>query len=44
MYRHRDTGRRVTLPYHHGRIIPPGTLENILRQAGLTSDELKELL
>ena len=44
MYRQSETGRRVTLPYHRGRLIPPGTLENILKQAGITADELKELL
>ena len=44
IYRHSETGRRVTVPYHRGRLIPPGTLENILKQAGITADELRELL
>jgi predicted RNA binding protein YcfA (HicA-like mRNA interferase family) len=29
---------------HRGKIIKPGTLGNILRQAGLTADELRDLL
>jgi predicted RNA binding protein YcfA (HicA-like mRNA interferase family) len=44
IYRHSETGRRVTVPYHRGRLIPPGTLENILKEAGITVDELEELL
>ena len=35
---------RVTVPVHRGKIVKPGTLGNILRQAGLTADELRELL
>ncbi|MDP9353913.1 MAG: type II toxin-antitoxin system HicA family toxin [Chloroflexota bacterium] len=34
----------VTIAVHAGKIVPPGTLSNILRQAGLTADELRELL
>lgn len=34
----------VTVAVHAGRTVPIKTLGNILRQAGLTADELKELL
>lgn len=34
----------VVVPVHSGRIIPPGTLQNILNQAGLTTDDLRDLL
>lgn len=44
VFRHMQTQRRVTVPYHRTRVIPPGTLANILREAGLTADELDRLL
>jgi len=44
VYCHPATGKRVTVPYHAGRVIPPGTLANILREAGVTRDDLLELL
>jgi predicted RNA binding protein YcfA (HicA-like mRNA interferase family) len=44
IYRHPETGKRVTVPYHAGRTIPPGTLANILREAGIDRDQLRELL
>lgn len=44
IFRHLSTGRRVTIPYHRGKIIPPGTLLNILREAGIDRDELVGLL
>jgi len=34
----------VTVPVHGNRDLPPGTLKSILQQAGLTVDELVELL
>ena len=34
----------VTVPKHASIVIKPKTLEAILEQAGLTSDELRELL
>lgn len=37
-------GKRVVVPFHTGRIIPPGTLKNILRQAGVTVEEFKKYL
>ena len=42
--RQMETRRRVTVPYHRTRIIPPGTMASILREANLTSDELERLL
>jgi predicted RNA binding protein YcfA (HicA-like mRNA interferase family) len=44
IYRHSVNRRRVTVPYHRTQIIPPGTLTNILREAGLTGEELDQLL
>ncbi|MFQ6000588.1 MAG: type II toxin-antitoxin system HicA family toxin [Anaerolineae bacterium] len=44
IYRHPESGRRVTVPVHRGRIIPPGTLANILRQAGLDWEDFESLL
>ncbi len=34
----------VTVPAHGRRTIPPGTLRSILRQAGMTADELRRWL
>ena len=42
--RHPDRPGHVTVPVHGNRDLPPGTLKGILDQAGLTADELKELL
>ncbi len=44
IYRHPGTSKRVTVPYHEGRTVPPGTLANILREAGMDRDELRDLL
>ena len=44
VFRHMITRRRVTVPYHRVRVIPPGTLANILRETNLTADELQRLL
>jgi len=41
---HDDAGRRVVVPVHGSTILPPGTLGNILGQAGVTVEELIELL
>ncbi len=38
------TSKRVTIPFHRGKVIPPGTLLNILREAGIDRDELERLL
>ena len=34
----------VNVPFHAGRIIKPASLQRILETAGLTVDELRELL
>ncbi len=44
IYRDPATGKRVTIPFHSKEMIPPGTLLNILREAGIGRDELDELL
>jgi predicted RNA binding protein YcfA (HicA-like mRNA interferase family) len=44
IYHHPETAKRVTVPYHAGRTIPPGTVANILREAGISRDDLQELL
>lgn len=36
-----DTLRRVVIP-HHKKDLPKGTLHEILKQAGLTSEDIKE--
>ncbi len=36
--------KRVTVPMHKGRAIPPGTLRAILRDADITVEEFGELL
>ena len=37
-------GKRVTVPYHTGRILHPKVLQSILRDANLTVERFKELL
>jgi len=37
-------GKRVTIPVHAHRTLPIGTLKGILRDAGITVDELRGLL
>lgn len=39
-----DPRRAVTVPVHGARDLKPGTLRSIIRQAGLTIDEFRELL
>jgi predicted RNA binding protein YcfA (HicA-like mRNA interferase family) len=36
--------RTVTVPVHAGRDLKPGTLRAIIRQAGFTVEEFRELL
>lgn len=36
--------RAVTVPYHSGQILKPKTLQAILDEAGMTVDELRDLL
>ena len=37
-------GKRVIIPFHGSRIIPPGTLRNILRQAGLSPEDFEKIV
>jgi predicted RNA binding protein YcfA (HicA-like mRNA interferase family) len=43
IYKNKE-GRRVTIPYHSGKILHPKVLTSILRDADLTVEELKELM
>ncbi|MBA2227213.1 type II toxin-antitoxin system HicA family toxin [thermophilic bacterium 2918] len=41
----RETDRkRVTIPVHKGKIVPPGTLRAILRDANISIEEFRTLL
>ena len=37
-------GKRVTLPYHAGKILHPKVLKSILADADLTSEEFRKLM
>jgi predicted RNA binding protein YcfA (HicA-like mRNA interferase family) len=37
---HRTEGIRLTIPVHAGKIIGPGLLRSILKQAGIAPEEL----
>ncbi|MCL0066051.1 type II toxin-antitoxin system HicA family toxin [Dehalococcoidia bacterium] len=37
-------GRRVTVPYHSGKVLHPKVLRSILRDADLTVEEFKEIM
>jgi len=39
-----DGRKRVTIPYHASRVVPPGTVANILREAGISNEQLVDLL
>jgi predicted RNA binding protein YcfA (HicA-like mRNA interferase family) len=43
-YEHPTKAGAVTIAFHSGQIIAPGTLGNILRQASLTVDQFRALL
>jgi len=43
IYYHPETKKRVVVPLHK-RDLPKGTLLEILKQAGISKEELKELL
>ncbi len=43
LYYNFDTKRRVTVPFHK-KDLPKGTLLEILKQAGISKEELKNLL
>lgn len=40
IYRHADTGRRAVVPVHGNQDLKPGTQRSIMRDAGLTDDDL----
>lgn len=42
LYRERDR-RALTIPIHFGKTVPKGTLQAILKQAGLSAEELDRL-
>jgi predicted RNA binding protein YcfA (HicA-like mRNA interferase family) len=37
-------GRRVTLPFHAGKVLHPKLLLSIMREAGISQDQLREIL
>ena len=43
MWREADR-KRVTIPVHKGKIVPPGTLRAILRDADLSVEDFRKLL
>jgi len=43
-YRRHDGTGRVTIPVHAGEVLAPKTLRTILRQAGLSIEDLQALL
>lgn len=38
------TGKRVTIPYHKGKVLHPKVLASILEDANLSREDLKNLL
>jgi len=42
LYREQD-GRALTIPIHFAKTIPKGTLQSILKQAGLSVSDLERL-
>jgi predicted RNA binding protein YcfA (HicA-like mRNA interferase family) len=43
-FRHDSKPGYVTIAMHTGRIIAPGTMQSILRQSGLTAEDMLSLL
>lgn len=43
IYKNKD-GKRVTIPYHSGKVLHPKVLKSILSDADLTIEKFKELL
>ena len=37
-------GRRVTVPFHAAKILHPKTLKNILKDADISTEKLREML
>ena len=44
IFAHTETKRRVTVPYHTGQEVARGTLLQILEDAGISREELHDLL
>ena len=42
--KHPDKGGLVAIPFHGNRNLPKGTLKSILKQAGITADDLVNML
>ena len=40
----KNNGRRVIVPFHAGKIIPPKTFKAIIHDAGLTIEQFVDLL
>jgi predicted RNA binding protein YcfA (HicA-like mRNA interferase family) len=38
------TGKRVTIPFHGSKVLHPKVLRSVLRDAGLTPEDLEKLL
>ena len=43
IYKNKE-GKRITIPFHSGKILHPKVLRNILKDAALTSERFKELV
>ncbi len=43
IYKNAD-GARATVPFHAGKILHPKVLKSIMHEAGLSSEELRDLL
>ncbi len=43
IYKNKE-GKRVTVPYHSGKILHPKTLKSILRDADITIEKFKKLM
>jgi len=39
-----EQGKRVTIPYHSGKILHPKLLQSILKDSDITVEKFKELL
>jgi predicted RNA binding protein YcfA (HicA-like mRNA interferase family) len=39
-----EAGKRVTVPYHSGKVLHPKVLKSILRDADLTVEQFRQLL
>ena len=44
VFKHPESRRRIVVPYHRSKVIPPGTVANMLREAGLTADAFQRML